>query len=203
METIPTARLLPAEFSRLTILEESLTRDMQTFKAVGAALAEIRDARLYRATHGTFEDYCRERWGMSRQRAFQLTEAAGVVGRLSTTVDTAPATESQARPLTRLLPEQQPIAWQAAQAAAAADSRPVTAKDVARAVNTIKRAETPKEETPQEDPQPPQEPTEPPKPGTAMCHAAEAIQCMRKIKANDPARANAFNWVRKWMNNHE
>ena len=48
---------------------------------------------------------------MSRPRAYQLIEAANVSVNLSTIVDTLPSTESQARPLTRLEPEQQREAW--------------------------------------------------------------------------------------------
>jgi hypothetical protein len=199
METTATA-LIPAEAARLTVLEEALTRDMQTFKSVGAALSEIRDARLYRQTHGTFEDYCRERWGMQRAHAYRLIESAEVVRHLSPIGDT-PSTESQARPLTRLAPEHQPIAWQAAQASAAAEDRPVTAKDVTRAVNTIKRAENPKpKEEPQEDPQSPEEP---PKPGTAMYHAMAAINALRKIKNNDQGRLNALRMVGRWVKDNE
>ena len=29
-------------------------------------LVGLRDARLYRATHGTFEEYCAEKWKLSR-----------------------------------------------------------------------------------------------------------------------------------------
>jgi hypothetical protein len=46
-------------------------------------LLEIRDGRLYRETHGTFDDYCREGWGFSRHRASQLITAAEVVGELA------------------------------------------------------------------------------------------------------------------------
>ena len=42
----------------------------------------IRDQRLYRETHGTFEDYCRERWGMSRFYAHRLIEASEVAALL-------------------------------------------------------------------------------------------------------------------------
>lgn len=48
------------------------------FVAAGAALSAIRDAKLYRETHATFEGYCQERWGLSRPRAYQLIEATGV-----------------------------------------------------------------------------------------------------------------------------
>ena len=43
-----------------------------TFIEVGKALLAIRDAKLYRKTHKTFEAYCRDRWEMSRPRAYQL-----------------------------------------------------------------------------------------------------------------------------------
>ncbi len=84
--------------------------DLRNF-APRSALLEIRDKRLYRRNYSGFEDYCRGRWGMSRQRAHQLIEAAGIVENLSTTVDTLPASERQLRPLTQLTPEDQRKAW--------------------------------------------------------------------------------------------
>src|SRR5262249_30774712 len=61
------------------------------------------DERLYRASHKTFEEYCRERWHWSRQRSHQLIEAAGVIENLSTMVDKAAiVTERQVRELAPL-----------------------------------------------------------------------------------------------------
>jgi hypothetical protein len=40
------------------------------------ALREIRDRRLYRSTHETFEEYCKDRWGFASSRARQLIAAA-------------------------------------------------------------------------------------------------------------------------------
>jgi len=60
-----------------------LLRGLATFVEVGQALMKIRDARLYRETHETFESYCRERWGWSRRhanRTIQAAEVAGVLG---------------------------------------------------------------------------------------------------------------------------
>jgi hypothetical protein len=74
---------------------------------VGKALLEIRDQRLYRQQHRTFEDYCRERWKWTRQRGYQLMQAASVARNLSTIVDTSAQNEAQARELTRLTPTQQ------------------------------------------------------------------------------------------------
>jgi len=102
------------EAQRLESLEATIERGMRTFVDVGNALLEIRDARLYRTTHGTFEDYCRERWGFTRMRASQMIAAAEVVQNVNNCLQRAPETESQARPLTQLEPEQQREAWQRA-----------------------------------------------------------------------------------------
>lgn len=87
---------------------------------LSSLLLAIRDQRLYRQQHKTFEDYCRSRWTMSRQRAHQFIESASVVENLSTIVDIIPANESQARPLVSLEPDQQREAWQEAVATAMA-----------------------------------------------------------------------------------
>ena len=50
---------------------------------------------------------------MKRAHAYRLIESAGVMDNLSPIGD-KPATESQARPLSKLPPEKQPEAWQAA-----------------------------------------------------------------------------------------
>jgi len=78
------------------------------------ALLEIRDNRLYKESHSTFEDYCKERWGLTERRTYQLMDAAKITNNLKncTNVQLLPTTESQACPLTQLEPEQQREAWQ-------------------------------------------------------------------------------------------
>lgn len=83
---------------------------LETFYEVGKALLEIRDQRLYRAAHGTFEEYCRERWNLGRRYANQVIAAAGVVENLGA-IAPKPTTESQVRPLTDLAPEDQRTVW--------------------------------------------------------------------------------------------
>ena len=129
---------------RLTDCEKVIAAGMATFVDVGTALAEIRDTRLYLATHKTFEAYCRDRWGMDRTYAHRTIEAAEVTKRLLSMGNT-PTNERQVRPLTALPAEQQVTAWKVATAKAAAAERPVTAKDVALAVRQITNP-TPKEE---------------------------------------------------------
>ena len=110
------SELSVVEVQRLEALESVIDAGMQTFVHVGNALLEIRDNRLYRNTHRTFEKYCRERWGVNSSRARQLIDAAEVVENLKsvTAVTLLPAVEKHARPLTSLPPEQQPAVWQRA-----------------------------------------------------------------------------------------
>lgn len=97
------------ELSPRTLVECEIVikRGLSTFVEVGSALLEIRDARLYRESHGTFEDYCRERWNFSRKRAYDLTAAAEVTAELSPMGDTPPlpASERVARELAPLREE--------------------------------------------------------------------------------------------------
>lgn len=127
--------LTTTEAQELAQHEQTIERGLTTFVDVGLALLAIRDARLYRLEHDTFEDYCRERWGMARQRAHQLIEAAQVAENVSTIVDTRPANEAQARPLAQLEPEQQREAW--ALAVETAPAGKVTAALVQQAVETV------------------------------------------------------------------
>ncbi len=108
-----TALSLP-ESSALAEYEQTVERGLSTFLDVGRALLAIRDGRLYRDGHDTFESYCRERWGMSREYAFRLTQAAQVADVLP--VGNTPASERQARELAPLLdqPEALRDAWQQA-----------------------------------------------------------------------------------------
>lgn len=105
--------LTTTERVRLEQYEKIIERGKQTFIEVGSALMSIRDSRLYRATHATFEDYCRERWGWNRDYANKLIRAAGVVANLDTAVS-KPTAEKQVRPLAKLEPEEQAEAWKEA-----------------------------------------------------------------------------------------
>jgi protein gp37 len=132
-----------AESQRLEVLESVIDAGMQTFVHVGNALLEIRDSRLYRTSHGTFEDYCRERWSMERRHAYRLIDAAQVVENVSNWTQ-IPVTESQARPLTVLEPEQQREVWQ--RAVETATNGKVTAAHVQAVVNEYRKQEPEQEQ---------------------------------------------------------
>lgn len=127
--------LTTVETQELERHERTIERGLTTFVDVGLALLAIRDGRLYRLEYGTFEEYCRNRWSMARNYANKMIAAAEVVANLGTTVPNLPATESQARPLTALEPEQQREAWTLA-VETAPDGK-VTAAIVQAAVETV------------------------------------------------------------------
>jgi hypothetical protein len=78
---------------------------------------KIRDDRLYLCKNGgeyqTFEAYCQNVWDMTATHARRLMSSVKVIGNIEP-IGLIPVTESQARPLARLPPEQQPVAWQKA-----------------------------------------------------------------------------------------
>jgi hypothetical protein len=87
---------------RLADLEAVIERGLGTFVEVGEALEEIRGSRLYRETHPTFEAYCRDRWGFTRQHAARLMDAAEVAHVLPE-LSPIGVNEAQARELAPLL----------------------------------------------------------------------------------------------------
>jgi hypothetical protein len=148
----PEPPLSRRERAELKECEAAIEAGLETFLEVGTALFKIRDGRLYRSSHKTFEGYCRGRWGMSRQRANQLIDAAGVVENLTTTVVT-PDSERQARPLVPLEPDLQREAW--ARAVERAPGGRPTAANVKAVVDEVRAARV---FTVPVDPQPPAEP---------------------------------------------
>lgn len=106
------------EKARLKELEAIVEQGLQTFYEVGKALVEIRDGKLYRETHKTFDDYCRDRWGIARRTVDRYISAAQVLENLRPIGLKIPTKENQVRPLNGLAPELQIEIWQEAVASA-------------------------------------------------------------------------------------
>lgn len=100
------------EAETLAELEQVIERGLTTFVDVGNALLSIRDDRLYRADYATFEDYCRDRWGMTRQHAYRMIDAAQVVSPMGDSGLSMPTSERQARELARVPEERRAEVWQ-------------------------------------------------------------------------------------------
>jgi hypothetical protein len=128
--------LSPADTRHLQMLERRIERGLQTFREVGEALAEIRDKRLFRTTHATFESYVSDRWHMQRARAYQLMGAAEVAKVLGPSGGDL-VNEGQARELVPLLhadPKLVTKAWEEVRSTGEPITAPVIRKAAARVV---------------------------------------------------------------------
>ncbi|MDF5728030.1 MAG: hypothetical protein PUP92_08310 [Rhizonema sp. PD38] len=112
-------------------LERTIER---SFYEAGKALKTLREHKLFRSTHSTFEEYCKERFGFERRHPYRLIDAADVVDNLvhmcpigtqneletnsfticSNRTQILPTNERQVRPLTKLEPRKQWEVWQIA-----------------------------------------------------------------------------------------
>ena len=110
----------------VTVLESLTVEEMRerlrlerkvekAFYEAGVALQALRDKRLYRSTHPTFEEYCRERFGFTKRSAYYLIDSVLIVDNLQKSeplVHKMPTSERQCRPLKRLKsPKRQQEAW--------------------------------------------------------------------------------------------
>lgn len=125
--------------------ESIIERGFGTFIAVGTALAEIRDARLYLESHSDFDSYCLDRWDFDRKRASALITAAAV----SEISDIPIANEAHASALAALKdrPEDLAAALETATAKAEAEGAKLTASRIKNAVDEILDAASAPEDT--------------------------------------------------------
>lgn len=95
--------------------EEIISRGLNSFIEVGISLLSIRDNKLYREGYATFEQYCRERWAISKQHAYRLMDATEVINDIKSNPGvTLPQNERQARPLMDVPSDIRPELWQIA-----------------------------------------------------------------------------------------
>lgn len=184
---IITDALHPAELAALDRAERTIARGLKTFVEVGQALIEIRDARLYRATHSNFEDYCTDRWGLSKTHGNRLIQAYEVT-RILTPTGVTPANEAQARELAPLLddPDRCRDAW----------SQIITnGKPTAAAVRAVVREQVPAEPKPEARRPEPVEPAPArvaePKPAALPEQLALELEHLRARSPEDVAAACA------------
>ena len=103
-----------AEAKSLADHEAAIAKGLTAFMEVGAALLDIRDGKLYRQTHDTFENYCRERWNIDRTYAHRLITAREIGEDLLPIGNKQPTRESQVRPLAALPKADRAPAWKEA-----------------------------------------------------------------------------------------
>lgn len=136
------------ETERLAHCEAVIRRGLNTYVTVGLAIMEIRDARLYRGSHGTFEEYVRDRLDCSREHAYRLIRAAGVAQSLKDRCDDGrpePVREGHVRPLAGLDgPDDQAEAWN--RAVDKAEGQLPTRAQVEEAVAEVRQSAEPEGE---------------------------------------------------------
>lgn len=122
----PSAPLVAAERKDLARCEKTIRDGIRSFVEVGRALAEIRDRRLYRETHESFDLYVRDHWQVQRAYAYRLIASAEVVEQLSPIGDklgAVPENETQARALARLDQAEREEVWRQVVKVAPRDAR--------------------------------------------------------------------------------
>jgi hypothetical protein len=98
-----TETLTDVEIKALRSCETTIRNAQRAFYNMGRALATIRNDRLYRATHSTFDKYAAERWDMTRQRVAQLIASWRIHEQLKAYgFKVLPQTESQCRPFSKI-----------------------------------------------------------------------------------------------------
>lgn len=97
------------EKQKLNHLESVIRQGQQLFYEVGMALLTIRDERLYRETHSTFEEYCQAVWGFSASHGYNYITTALIVADLET--EEKPQLPYHASKLAILPPENRTSAW--------------------------------------------------------------------------------------------
>ena len=179
--------LITKNKQELERLEGVIQENIGAFYEVGRALMKIRDQGYYHDVLGfeTFKEYCRTRWDMARQTAYQLIDSASVIENVRNCgqTETIPTNEYQARPLARLDPDQQREAWK--KAVETAPDGKVTAAHVYKVVKGM----TGKEKTG----------TDKAKQKSARYFSNIAINALKKIDIGDPAREDEFSRVTLWI----
>lgn len=142
-------QLTTDELAKLEKEEKIIANGIRTFHDVGSALLVIRDEKLHRAKHKTFDEYCKEKWGFERAYAYRLIDSSKVVANIKGSTFTKaigdrmpplPTTERQTRALKAAPAEKQAEIWNQV-VEQAGDSEPD-----ASAIEKIVKKLTPKKE---------------------------------------------------------
>lgn len=121
-------QLTADELAQLREAEDRIQRGLSGFLDMGLALGMIRERRLFRATHASWESYLRDRWKMTDDYSQKLITAVKIVGELRDSgIVVMPVREVHARRLQQVEPDHRPKVWEEALAEAGGNPEAVTA----------------------------------------------------------------------------
>lgn len=172
-------KLDTVERNKLRKLESVVAEGITSFLAVGDALKEIRDAKLYRESHKSFEKYVSDKWSMQKSQAYRLIDASVVSQNLSPMGDknervSEITTERQLRELKDVPAES--IEAVVNKAADIAGEKTITASDIKQAREEV--LANPKQE-PAKEPDAWQDVDDTPEPETSKPEQAETPQALQ------------------------
>lgn len=146
-----TATLSPADETFLAERCDVVRAGLKATIAVATALAEIYEYQggvLWKATHGSFEKFCRDRFSIGKSQAYRLRDAGAFVLEVTQSPrgdQFGPVNEKQIRPLLRLPEERRLPVWQSLVAETPAAK--LTSRAVAKRVEQELRQIDPTPET--------------------------------------------------------
>ena len=110
VQKLESSPLSESEIEERDKLEDTV---QQAFFVAGQSLKVLRDKKLYRETHSTFESYIRDRFGFTKRKAYYLIDAVEVVNNLKSEpmVHFLPTSERQCREIAKLPLQQQASVW--------------------------------------------------------------------------------------------
>jgi hypothetical protein len=199
------ASLTTCEQSQLERNEAVIAKGVDTFREVGEALQEIRDNRLYRATHKTFADYCEQKWGMGRAHAARLIDASEIVRELSPIGDKI-HNEATARAVAKVEPAKRAEVVEKAAAKAESEGRKLQARDVSEAREALPAMNRVGSMLEAATGHPVQFVTNDGKPlpkytpSNGLMYGQLAIDQLKKIQPNDTQKAAGLRLVAEWAN---
>ena len=118
--------------------EQVIANRLAPIYEVGQSFQEIRDNRLYRYSHSTFESYCKERWRKSRSYVHRLIDAFRV-GKTLLPIgnNPPPASEFLIRTLARVDPKSRAHVWKRASEIGAEKCAKVTQNHLTLAIAEV------------------------------------------------------------------
>lgn len=139
--SVTDSQVLTTQEVRLNKLEEIIQKEKWAFVAVGVALYEVKELKLYEVKYPSWNNYCKNRWGFKRAHADQLIQTADAFGKLPKEIATIVANQGQGRALAGVPESERVQVLEAASKQAEVEGRDMTARDIKEVAEKKKTAQ--------------------------------------------------------------
>ena len=185
---------------------EQLERDIESgIRSVGQSLMEIHSKALYKEDYGTFENYCKQRWGFSDRWARDMIEAETIKARIGTIVPVLDLKTKHLAEISKIPEKQQAQVTANVLEKCESENRKPTIKDFKEAAKPFASKTTVVDSLPtiteEEWEDVPDEPKPEPKPEPVQTKAEQARAVKSIIKQHNDAMMRAIDDLqRAWPN---